>query len=206
MSRRRLTELGRFNHFQGGSIYWNSRHRCARESTAPSVTSGPRWDLSVRFSGTRSPTSPRRRTELVGSTIFRADRSTGLLVTGAHEVHGAIRDKWAAMGFESSFLGYPTTDEQDIPGGRISHFVGGAISRTPSAGAVLHPGITLRAVVDQGRSIEVTGIGFSPSQGVKLGYDIRSGGAPTTHQHGEDVITSDNAGKIPPPHQGKPRR
>src|SRR5215217_2041652 len=61
--------LGRFNHFQGGSIYWTPE-------------------------------------------------------TGAHEVHGAIRDKWASMGFERSLLRYPTSDEQDAPGGRISHFEG----------------------------------------------------------------------------------
>jgi hypothetical protein len=31
--------------------------------------------------------------------------------TGAHETHGAIRSKWAELGWETSFLGYPTTDE-----------------------------------------------------------------------------------------------
>jgi len=30
---------------------------------------------------------------------------------GAHEVHGAIRDKYASLGWEMSYLGYPTTDE-----------------------------------------------------------------------------------------------
>lgn len=31
--------------------------------------------------------------------------------TGAHEVHGAIREKWASLDWERSVLGYPTTDE-----------------------------------------------------------------------------------------------
>ena len=31
--------------------------------------------------------------------------------TGAHEVHGGIRDKWASLGWEKSWLGYPVTDE-----------------------------------------------------------------------------------------------
>ncbi len=31
--------------------------------------------------------------------------------TGAHEVHGAIRDRWASEGWERSFLGYPISDE-----------------------------------------------------------------------------------------------
>src|SRR5215472_6191236 len=43
---------GRYNHFQGGSIYWTQE-------------------------------------------------------TGAHEVHGMIREKWASMGWERSSLGYP---------------------------------------------------------------------------------------------------
>ncbi len=74
--------IGRYNHFQGGSIYW-------------------------------TPT------------------------TGAHEVHGAIYDKWAEMGWEKSWLGYPTSDEFSIPGtnGKRSIFVGGAIDWFPGKGA-----------------------------------------------------------------------
>ena len=64
---------GRFNHFQGGSVYWT-------------------WN------------------------------------TKAHVVYGAIRDRWAAMGWERSRLGYPTSDETDSGiGGRVSTFTGGSI-------------------------------------------------------------------------------
>lgn len=74
--------VGRFNHFQGGSIYWT-----------PS--------------------------------------------TGAHEVHGAIRDKWAELGWERSWLGYPIKDEIDFPeGGRISSFERGKIYWWPDTGAI----------------------------------------------------------------------
>ncbi|WP_079072755.1 hypothetical protein [Streptomyces canus] len=31
--------------------------------------------------------------------------------TGAHEVHGDIRDLWPRMGWECSFLRYPVSDE-----------------------------------------------------------------------------------------------
>jgi hypothetical protein len=59
--------------------------------------------------------------------------------TGAHEVHGAIRQKWAAMGWERSFLGYPRTDEtvgRDPEGaGRYNHFQGGSIYWHPQSGA-----------------------------------------------------------------------
>src|SRR5213592_1484691 len=65
---------GRFRHFQNGSIYW-------------------------------SPES------------------------GAHEVHGLIRAKWAQLGWEKSFLGYPVTDETGTPdnSGRYNHFQNGSI-------------------------------------------------------------------------------
>jgi hypothetical protein len=37
--------------------------------------------------------------------------------TGAWSVHGAIRQKWAALGWEKSFLGYPVSDEQGSSSG-----------------------------------------------------------------------------------------
>ncbi|MBV2360044.1 hypothetical protein KUH32_09680 [Thalassococcus sp. CAU 1522] len=52
-------------------------------------------------------------------------------LTGAHEVHGLIRAKWAKLGWEKSFLGYPKTDETDSSGGakgRFNLFQGGAIT------------------------------------------------------------------------------
>jgi hypothetical protein len=47
--------------------------------------------------------------------------------TGAHEVYGAIREKWAAMGFTRSHLGFPVSAEQDAAGGRVQRFQGGAL-------------------------------------------------------------------------------
>src|SRR6266545_7212804 len=49
--------------------------------------------------------------------------------TGAHEVHGAIRDKWQELGWERSFLGFPLTDETATPNddGRYNHFEWGSI-------------------------------------------------------------------------------
>ena len=51
-------------------------------------------------------------------------------------MHGAIRDKWAAIGWEKSFLGYPVSDEEDMPGGRVSRFQGGRIEWNRATGAV----------------------------------------------------------------------
>ena len=59
--------------------------------------------------------------------------------SGAHEVHGAIRAKWSALGWERSALGYPTTDEtlgRDVRHeGRFNHFTGGSILWHPTVGA-----------------------------------------------------------------------
>lgn len=44
-----------------------------------------------------------------GWSIFRSPS------TGAHEVHGDIRGKWAELGYERGFLGFPPTDETGTP-------------------------------------------------------------------------------------------
>jgi hypothetical protein len=56
---------------------------------------------------------------------------------GAFEVHGAIRDKYLALGAEASILGYPRTDETGTPDGigRYNHFQGGSIYWTPGTWA-----------------------------------------------------------------------
>jgi uncharacterized protein with LGFP repeats len=56
--------------------------------------------------------------------------------TGAHEVHGGIRVKWAQLGGER-FNGYPITDETGCPDGvgRFNHFERGSIYWTPDTGA-----------------------------------------------------------------------
>jgi LGFP repeat len=59
--------------------------------------------------------------------------------TGAHEMHGAIRELWVSMGWERSFLGYPVTDELPTPNnvGRFSDFQGGQIAWSPALGAAV---------------------------------------------------------------------
>lgn len=47
--------------------------------------------------------------------------------TGAHEVYGAIRARWAQLGWEQGALGFPVTGEYAVPGGRQSDFEGGSI-------------------------------------------------------------------------------
>ncbi|MGI8754237.1 MAG: hypothetical protein ACR2MN_18355 [Acidimicrobiales bacterium] len=58
--------------------------------------------------------------------------------TGAWSIHGYIRDHWAALGWETSPVGYPITDENGTPDGqgRYNHFsADGSIYWTPQTGA-----------------------------------------------------------------------
>lgn len=72
--------------------------------------------------------------------------------TDAHEIHGAILDRWSELGFERSFLGYPISDEMgdsETPG-RLSHFQGGMIHWFPASGAhETTEQMTLRQVVQK---------------------------------------------------------
>lgn len=56
--------------------------------------------------------------------------------SGACFVYGLIREKWASMGWETGFLGYPITDElaSEDGNGRYTQFQGGRIYYHPTYG------------------------------------------------------------------------
>jgi peptidoglycan hydrolase-like protein with peptidoglycan-binding domain len=61
--------------------------------------------------------------------------------TGAHVVLGGIRDRWSTIGWETSYVGYPTADEAPtVDGaGRFSRFQFGSIYYSPAGvAAVIH--------------------------------------------------------------------
>lgn len=98
---------------------------------------------------TRIGTADAYHREFANGTVYWSER------TGAHEVHGAIAERWRAEGGETSFLGFPTTDEQPFQGevtgrgagaaaarpGRFGHFEGGSIYWTPLHGAAIVHGM-----------------------------------------------------------------
>lgn len=57
--------------------------------------------------------------------------------TGARIIRGYIRDRWEALGWENSFLGYPTISEACglTRGGCFNHFESGSIYYSPASGA-----------------------------------------------------------------------
>ncbi len=75
------------------------------------------------ISDTRPSAGEGYERQYAGGRIFWAPGA------GAHEVHGAIAEKYLALGGPQSVLGYPTTDESPCARdeGRYNHFVGGSI-------------------------------------------------------------------------------
>lgn len=142
--------VGRFNHFNGGtaSIYWTPK------TGAQAIWGDIRkkwesmgWERSyLGYPTTDETTTPDgvgRFNHFQGGSIYWTPQ------TGAHAIAGAIRDKWAALGWERSYLGYPTTDETDFSeGGKASAFQNGGIYWWSDTGA-----IDLRGIV-----VEYTGL------------------------------------------------
>jgi glucose/arabinose dehydrogenase len=128
--------VGRFSDFAAGaSIYWTP-------GTWAHLVHGAiraEWDRLGRTAGLGYPTTDEAAT---GDSAGRFNDFTGGSVYwhpywGAHEVHGAIRSTWTALGRERGALGYPTTAEGAMPDGtgRYSFFAGGAVYWSPLTGA-----------------------------------------------------------------------
>lgn len=72
--------------------------------------------------------------------------------TGAAQVGGAIRDKWGAIGYENSPLGFPAADELDgtVKGSRLSLFEDGVIEWSAESGAHVSMGGGEVTAIDTG--------------------------------------------------------
>jgi len=121
--------VGRFNHFQGGSIYWTpstGAHTVYGGIKAEWAATG--WEqgiLGYPTSDENNALAPGRYNDFQHGVIYWSP------TTGAHEVHGAILGAWAGLGYERSGLGFPTTDVVYIPNGGDqgqSDFEGGYIN------------------------------------------------------------------------------
>jgi SpoIID/LytB domain protein len=118
--------VGRYTHFEKGSVYWSP-------ATGAWEVLGPIRDTWAALGWERSvigyPTTG-QRTAPDGTGRYNHFQRGSVYWspgTGAHEVRGAIRDRWASLGWETGRLGYPVTDEYAVPGGRRSDFQGGSI-------------------------------------------------------------------------------
>jgi uncharacterized protein with LGFP repeats len=119
--------VGRRRTFQGGSIYWTA-------STGPHVIRGAirdRWaQLDYEKGVLGYPITDELPTP--GNTgrynHFLKGNAEGSIywtsALGAHDVLGAIRDRWRLLGWEAGVMGFPTTGETPTADGRgrYNHF------------------------------------------------------------------------------------
>jgi len=131
--------VGRFNAFAGtgrSGIYWTPN---TGAHAVQGAIYGDWASLGYERGPLGYPTSDETPTP-DGVGRFNAFAGTGRSGiywtpnTGAHEVQGAIYAQWASLGYERSGLGYPTSDEYAIPGGRGNDFTGGTITWQASTG------------------------------------------------------------------------
>ncbi|HWC81151.1 MAG TPA: choice-of-anchor D domain-containing protein [Pseudonocardiaceae bacterium] len=137
--------IGRFNHFTGqnsygASIYWTAKtgaHAVYGSIRAAWSASG--WERGPMGYPTTDETST---PDGIGRyNHFTGQNSYGASIyfspsTGAHLIYGLIRSKWASMGWERSPLGYPTSDEYSVTGGRRNNFQHGTITFVSANGSV----------------------------------------------------------------------
>jgi M6 family metalloprotease-like protein len=156
----------RYNDFNGYSIYWKS-------STGTFEVHG---DIRVKYLSLGGPGGflgvPITDESVTPDTIGRYNHfENGSIYwtpqTGAHEVHGLIRERWKALGWEKSWLGYPTSDETTVwnytdaqgqTSGRFNKFQGaGSIYYYPDTGAYeVHDVAGITQSAQQGEGLRVT--------------------------------------------------
>jgi uncharacterized protein with LGFP repeats len=177
-------KIGRYNYFSNhGAIYWTgptgawSIHGAILDKWA---TLG--WETGfLGFPTTDEGTTPNK----IGRYNYFSNHGAiyWTAPTGASSIHGAILAKWASLGWETSVVGFPVTDETGTPDriGRFNHFsLDGSIYWTPGTSAWSVHG-AIRA--------KWAGMGWERSC---LGYPINdelgiAGGRRSNFQHG-DVI------------------
>lgn len=117
---------GRFNHFEGGSIYWS-------QSTGANQIGGLIRDKWAAMDWERGTLGfPTTDEYVAGSGQGAGNHFQGGDIywspsTGAHPVWGAIRDQWVAAGWENGQYGFPKSDEYDHKGGKKQDFQNGSI-------------------------------------------------------------------------------
>lgn len=125
---------GRYRHYERGSIFWHPNTGAHEVHGAIWV----KWKSLGWYRGflgypvtdeTVTPDNIGRYNHFQHGSIYWSPN------TGAHDVHGAIRTRWSQKGWESSWIGYPETDEMDTPdGGRYNKFQRAYIVWTPESG------------------------------------------------------------------------
>ncbi|MFI6170110.1 LGFP repeat-containing protein [Nocardia sp. NPDC051052] len=86
------------------------------------ASGGPAGALGAPLEAQESGPEDGKYQDFVGGTVYKAKDGE------AHIVWGEIRKAWEDNGGAMGKLGYPTSDEKDIAGGKESDFSGGTIT------------------------------------------------------------------------------
>ena len=181
---------GRFQGFGNGVIYWTPQ-------TGAQVVRGAILETWGKQGFERGPagypTGPETRTPNRDGVVqgFQNGPIYFSAKSGAHRVLGLILGKYAQLGFENSFLGFPVAEEQPlVNGGRISRFEGGNIYWSPLSGAwAVRTGPIMDAWARQGFEHGKLGYPISDEfpvpggvqQNFQTGYVVIQNGKPEIH-------------------------
>ena len=125
---------GAYVEFERGGIWW-SPATGAREVRGEVLSAWGRtgWEAGPlgfpTTDETRTPDGRGAYNVFEGGSIYWSPP------TGAHVLIGAIREAWAAQGHENGPLGFPTSSEFDVPGGKRVNFQGGYVEWSAATGA-----------------------------------------------------------------------
>lgn len=135
--------IGRFNHFAGtpGTLVASIYYTPSTDAHAIYGLIRQKWAASGWEAGPAGyPTNDEDGTPDGIGRFNHFSKAASIYYspsTGAQLIYGLIRQRWSALGWEKSYLGYPTTSEFSIPIGRQNSFQNGIITYNTSTGAVV---------------------------------------------------------------------
>ncbi|MEZ0493409.1 excalibur calcium-binding domain-containing protein [Kineococcus sp. TBRC 1896] len=127
---------GVFQLFEGGVAYWSP-------ATGAHTVSGAFRDLYGRFgyeNGCLGYPATQELPSVAGGVYQRFQGGTAYWspAAGAHALCGNLLAAYGATGYEGGPLGYPVSDEHDVPGGRRVDFQHGFIEWSAATGALVN--------------------------------------------------------------------
>lgn len=120
--------------FQGGLVYWSAGASGVKFTDALYT----KWTSHAAEAGFFGKPTTDTLCGLKNNgcyQLFARGTIYWTAATGAQTIHGGIKDKWVASGFENGALGYPISGETTNNGVVSQTFQGGTINWTASSGA-----------------------------------------------------------------------
>ncbi|HEY9312219.1 alpha/beta hydrolase-fold protein [Williamsia sp.] len=180
--------VGRFNRFQNGNIYWTRTTGAHPVGGAIFVD----WGKNGYETGPlKYPTGDEHDTPGGKGRVqdFQIGSYYWNSTNGAHSVQGKIFEKYATLGYEGGWLGFPTTNEVSLKaGGKLTAFDGGNIYWTPAKGAyAIAPGPIFDAWGKAGYENGKLGYPVSDAEPITGGTRVRFEGGSIENVNG--VVT-----------------